>query len=148
MKKKTIKRILLVLGIGVICGGWYAWHEFNRKVKDLKFVRASLRLEASELIRAYETDEGQSNTHYLGKIIAVSGRVRSLETGEGNHLTVVLGEESNLSAVRCSMDSLHQREIAGLKTGDPVIIKGACTGFNPAELLGSDVLLNRCVLEK
>lgn len=147
MKKKKIRMALAILALAVLCGGWYAYHEFTRKVKDLKYVKASVRLEAPELIRAFEQDEAGSNSRYLDKIIAVQGVVRSVETSERNHITVVLGAANNLSSVRCSMDSSHQSELAPLTAGSPVTLKGACAGFNSDELLGSDVLLNRCVTE-
>lgn len=145
MKKKKIRMALAILALAVLCGGWYAYHEFTRKVKDLKYVKASMRLEAPGLIRVFERDEDGSNKRYLDKIIAVSGRVKSVETNERNHITVVLGEANSLSSVRCSMDSLHQSELPPLLEGSEVTLKGACAGFNKDELLGSDVLLNRCV---
>jgi len=71
-----------------------------------------------------------------------------VEKNGNGFYTVILGEEFLMSSVRCSMDSLHQMDVASLTTGTLVTMKGNCSGFNRDELLGSDVILNRCVIEK
>src|SRR5688572_8796338 len=146
MKKKRI--IFSVVAIAMLCGGWYGFREYNRKVKDLSKVKAELRIQASDLITAFEKSENEANTLYLDKIIAVNGTVRSVEKDDKGHFSVILGKENSLSSVRCSMDSSHQAEVSRLAAGTSVTMKGACTGFNADELIGSDVILNRCVLEK
>jgi hypothetical protein len=147
MKKKTII-IIAIIGFALAGGGWYAYSEYTRKVKDLATVSAEVQISAAELISAFESNEGKANTSYLDKIIAVKGPVRSVEKNDQGHFTVILGEAGSLSAVRCSMDSSHQEEVASLPEGSLVTMKGACTGFNADEMLGSDVILNRAVLQK
>jgi hypothetical protein len=47
------------------------------------------------------------------------------------------------------MDSVHQQDAAKVSVGTSVTVRGACTGFNKDEMgLGSDVILNRCVIVK
>lgn len=147
MKRKKLKIVLAIIAIFLVGGGLYAWGEFNRKVKDLTHVKAGIRTEAKSLISAFETNEMKGNTQYLDKIIAVKGKVRTVEKSAAGHYTVILGEENNMSSVRCSMDSVHQQEVESLTAGSLVTMKGACTGFNKDELLGSDVILNRCVVD-
>ena len=144
MKKKKI--VLLIIAFSLIGGGWYAYSEFNRKVKDLSKVRADIELNSVDLISFFERNESVANVNYLDKIIAVKGRVRTIEKNEAGHYSVILGDESSMSSVRCSMDSSHLGGIVDVPEGAVVTIKGACTGFNSNELLGSDVILNRCVL--
>jgi hypothetical protein len=147
MKKKTIKIILgVILGV-LIGGGLYAYREFNRKVKDLSHVKAGVKLDATQLISAFENDESVGNSRFLDKVVAVKGKVKTVEKDENGYYTVILGDDQLMSSVRCSMDSSHQHEVAGIPMGTLVTMKGACTGFNRDELLGSDVILNRCVLE-
>jgi hypothetical protein len=45
------------------------------------------------------------------------------------------------------MDSVHNNEAAILQKGTHATMKGICTGFNKDELLGSDVILIRCVVD-
>src|SRR5687767_834945 len=147
MKKKTWRIILGVVLLLLVSGGLYAFKEFNRKVKDLTYVKAGLRQDAGQLISEFETNEANSNTKYLDKIIAVSGKVKTVEKNGNGHITVILGDENSMSSVRCSMDSLHQQDVASLAPGTMITMKGACAGFNKDELLGSDVILNRCVVQ-
>lgn len=146
MKKKKI--ILGVIAVAVIGGVWFGYGEYSRKVKDLADVNAQITMQSSELIAAFEKNETAANTELLDKIIAVKGNVKEIEKNDHGHYTIVLGDAANMSFVRCSMDSVHIKEITGLKEGSAVTVKGACTGFNADELLGSDVILNRCVIEK
>ena len=147
MKKKKII-ILAIIAFALGGGGWYAYTEYTRKVKDLSKVKADIELSSLALINAFEADEARANAEYLDKIIAIKGPVKKVEKNERGHFTVILGDPNVLSSVRCSMDSLHQQEVAHLPEGSLVTLKGACTGFNADELLGSDVILNRAVLEK
>jgi hypothetical protein len=146
MKKKRI--ILSLLVVAVIGGGWFGYGEYSRKVKDLSKVKASVVMQVDELITRFEINEAEANKQLLDKIIAVKGTVRMLEKNDRGHQTIVLGEAGSMSSVRCSMDSVHVKDLQLVKEGDLITVKGACTGFTQDELLGSDVILNRCVLEK
>jgi hypothetical protein len=42
---------------------------------------------------------------------------------------------------------MHNEETENLVSGSKVTVKGVCTGFNADELLGSDVILNRCSIK-
>ena len=147
MKKKNLKIGIAVILLVLVSGALYAYKEFNRKVKDLTYVKAGVTLEATSLISAFEKDEAAGNKEYLDKIIAVKGTVKSVEKNSDGYYTVILGEESSMSSVRCSMDSTHQQDVAAIPAGTTITMKGACAGFNKDELLGSDVILNRCVVQ-
>lgn len=147
MKKKTLI-IVTTLLIALGACAWYAYSEFTRKVKDLSTVRADMHLSAAELIAEFEANEKSANEKYLDKVVAVRGTIREVQkSGEGNY-AVVLGSGEGLSSVRCSMDADYAGEVADLPEGTLVIVKGAVTGFYSDELLGSDVVLNRAVIQR
>ena len=141
------RTIFIVIILAIAFGGWYAYKEYNRTNVDLADVKPEASLSAADLIRSFESDSASANKKYLGKILAVSGQVKSIER-DGNSATVILGDKGSMSSVRCSMDTTHIQEIASLKEGQGITIKGNCTGFNQDELLGSDVILNRCAVAK
>lgn len=145
MKKKQI--FFSIILVAVFAGAWYGYGEYSRKVINLSDVKAQFHLEAAELLHAFEKDEAGANTLYLDKIIAVKGQVRSVEKDDKGNYTLVMGDGSSMSSVRCSMDSVHVKDVESVKEGNELTVKGACTGFNKDELLGSDVILNRCVIE-
>ena len=96
------------------------------------------------MIAAFEKDSATANKQYLGKILAVTGNVKSVEKDDRS-ATVILGTEGSLASVRCSMDSAFVQQAAAINNGTSVTIKGHCTGYMADELIGSDVILNRCV---
>lgn len=144
-----MKRLILILVVIVLlASGWYGYKLYTGKVPSLTEVKADVKVSAKDLIAAFEKDSAAANKIYLGKIVEVEGLLKAIDTAAG---TVALGETGSTSSVRCSMDSSFVKTIAGLNVGNLLTIKGACTGFMPDETglgLGSDVVLNRCVLKK
>lgn len=147
MKKKTVKIILGIIFGMLAAIAFYAYKEFNRKVKDLSYVKAGIHMDAAQLISTFEKNETAGNSQFLDKIIAVKGNVKAVEKTDKGYYTVILGGDNSMSSVRCSMDSVHQDEVADIIAGTVITMKGSCTGFNRDELLGSDVILNRCVVQ-
>ena len=144
MNRKKLFWIILI--IAVIVGGWYAYSEYNRTQDDLKKRKADYVVEAAQLLEEFENQEIESQKKYADKIIEVNGNVKGIEQEDGS-VTIVLGNEITLSSIRCAMDTLHQHDASGLSKGSSLIIRGACTGYNKDELgLGSDLILNRCVI--
>ena len=146
MKKKRI--IIVAIAILILGGGWYGYKEYSRKVPDLSRVKAEMKMNTRELITAFEKNEAAANTEFLDKIIEVEGTINSVEKDEKGFYTVILGNDGSMSSVRCSMNAEHQEDVVKLSVGSVATIRGACTGFNANELLGSDVVLNRCVIAK
>jgi len=144
-----MKRIILILVLIVlIAAGWYGYKLYTGKIPSLTEVKTDASISATDLIAAFEKDSASANKQYLGKILEVQGMVKSVDTTAA---TLAIGDTASTSSVRCSMDSAFVKTISGLNQGSSITIKGACTGFMPDETglgLGSDVVLNRCVLKK
>lgn len=134
--------VLLILVIAAIV----VYREYNRENADMINTDADAHVQASQLIAAFEKNDSVANLDYRNKILIVSGTVRSLDTSSDHH-TIVLGDSSSMSSVRCLLDTKHIQTAEGLTIGTIVRIKGAITGFKKDELgIGSDVELNRCVV--
>ncbi|MBK5270517.1 MAG: hypothetical protein JJE22_05825 [Bacteroidia bacterium] len=128
-------------------GIWQGVSEYNRANKDFSNVTADIKIVATDLIQEYETNDSSANKKYLGKIIEISGVIKDIAKDEAGYYTVVLGDTASMSSVRCSMDSVHQQDAARQTIGSSATVRGSCTGFNKDEMgLGSDVILNRCVI--
>ena len=150
LKKNKRKFIwpLFILAAGV--GAWYGIKLYNKKNPDLIHVKADIKISAVDLIHEYEKNESASNQKYPGKIVEVNGNIKEVKMDDKGYYTVILGDNSSMTSVRCSMDTVHQQDAAKLTAGSSTTVRGACTGFKKNELLGenlgSDVELNRCVL--
>lgn len=141
-----MKRIItIIVIIALLAAGWYAYKAYTGKVKSLTKVDTEIKVTATELISAFETDSATANKKYLGKILEVTGTAKSIEK-DGQSATVVLGTPGNMSSVRCSMDTAQAGKASTINEGANITVKGACTGFISEELLGSDVILNRCII--
>ena len=140
--KRYVVFLLVIALLAFI--GWKGYQYFYKAPQSLSAQAAAATLSASELIKAFESDSAKANHTYLGKVIAVEGIIKSIEQEEG--VTIILGEEGSMSSVRCSMDTTQKKDWKELSKGKKVLIKGNCTGYNSDELLGADVILNRCVL--
>ena len=135
--------IILTAGIGV----WQGLKLYNEKNPDYLNVKADIKISAVDFIHEYEANDSAANQKYPGKVVETDGNIKKIEKDEKGYYTVVLGDTSNFSSVRCSMDTVHNEDAAHLTAGSFVILRGACTGFNKDEMgLGSDVILNRCAV--
>jgi putative nucleic acid binding protein len=143
------KRKIIIAGIAIVgvIAAAYIYYQYNRTVQGLNDVPADYSVNATELINEYVSNETVANQKYQNKILAVKGTIKKVEDAGAGGI-VVLGDTTDMSSVRCVLDSNTNAMGAGLQRGAVITIKGAITGFNKDEtgLLGSDVQLNRCVI--
>ena len=131
-----------------LTAGLYGYMEYTKTNMDLMYAKADHVTRVKEFIKEFEENEQTANTEFLDKIIAVSGAIKDIIKEDEGFYTVVMGNEACKSSVRCSMDADQQPGDTLLQLGSDITIKGVCTGFNTNKALGSDVILNRCVIEK
>jgi hypothetical protein len=143
-RKKIIWLGILLIALG---GAWYGYSEYSRSNKNYQHVKPDFSISASDLIHEYEAGDSAASLKYNGKAIEVSGNVKTIDKDEKGFYTITLGDSTSLSSVRCSMDTTHKDDAAGLIAGSSVTLRGACTGFYKDEMgLGSDVILNFCAV--
>lgn len=132
------RKILLFIGIAALCAALTGFYFYQQKTPDASSYTTDLKISAEELFAAYESDESAANDRFLGKTIEVSGVVqevaRNLENGT---TTVLLKTDGLLGAVSCELAASVDE---ALNSGDPVKLKGICSGML------MDVVLNRCVI--
>ena len=141
------KRIFLAVLLIMIAGALYVYKEYNRTNVDISKEKPAFNLSATELIKAFSDNASSASTRYVGKIISVTGLVKNLKKDERGYYTVSLGDTTSMSSVRCSIDSMYTSLVTAVKPGMKLIVKGNCTGYDEDELLGLDVIVNRCVIE-
>ena len=142
------KRILLAVVLVLVAAGIYVYQEYNRTNVNISTEKPAYIISATELITAFSGDDSVASKKYVGKIISVTGMVKNVLKDDRGYYTVSLGDTSSMSSVRCSVDSMYTNRAASIRQGVNVKIKGNCTGYNEDELLGLDVIVNRCVIEE
>jgi RecJ-like exonuclease len=134
----SAKRILLiVLALGVI-GAGIGYALWNKPHENMASSKAKTTVAATALFAAYNADENAANAQYLGKTIAVTGKVleTSAETGGPVKITLETGDDF---AVICELDALSQHARTSFPVGETITLKGKCDGLN------LDVQLSRCI---
>jgi len=132
------KRILLlILGLGLIgvAIGFALW---NKPHENIAKSKAEATVEAVALFKEYNTDENAANGKFLGKTIAVTGKVKECSKTGGGPPKVTL-ETGDEFAVICELDALSRHPRTDFQVGETVTFKGKCDGLN------LDVQLSRCV---
>lgn len=147
MRRNLVLSIAGLLIITLIAAS-YVYREYNRRNPSVTEMTADVSIQAGALVAAFAEDSAAANASYLGKVIELTGFVKSVDKDASGEYTLSLGEPESLSSVRCSMtaDTTHlsSQKIAGTT----VVLKGICTGFMPDDMgLGADVILNRSVIE-
>jgi hypothetical protein len=146
-RKKIIRYIVLPLLLIAGAAALYIYKEYNRTHKDTANLKPDYSITADALIKEFSDNEQASNTKYWDKVVRVEGIVKELARDDKGFYSIVLGDTASMSAVRCSVDSIHSREAALVQKGSVVSVKGICSGYNADEMLGSDIILVRSVID-
>ncbi len=146
MKPKKIIWLIIVLVVAAVA--WYAYREYTRTHKDLHTLQPDFTITAAGLTEEYEKGETAAASKFNDMIVEVSGRIKKTEKDEKGDYTVVL-DGKGTSSVRCLVDTPYRKDAAILQAGTSAVVRGVCTGFIRDDMgLGSDVILNRCVIIK
>lgn len=133
-----MKRIIIIILAIALVGGIIAYQMYNKPHKDMTSAESDISIEASELLKAFETDESAANQQYNDKVIAVSGKVADVGNEDGI-VKVTLDAGNPLGGVICQLDELSEHDRTDFEIGETVTLKGLCTGYL------MDVVLVRCV---
>lgn len=136
MTTKRILLLLLVLGIMGAAIGYALW---NKPHENMAKAEAEVTISASTLYKTYNADETAANAQYLGKTIAVSGKVKEFSTGDGSAPPKIMLETEDDFGVICELDGMTSHARTKFEQGEMVTLKGKCDGLN------LDVQLSRCV---
>lgn len=146
MRKKIMPYLLIALVL-LVASGLYVYYQYNRKNTETTSIKPDFIFAAPELVKAFQSDENAANTRYLGKVMEVSGTIKSLDKDQSGLYTVVIGDTESMSSVRCSMGTRSADDSLRFTIGAAITIKGFCTGFTADDMgLGADVILNRSVV--
>jgi hypothetical protein len=136
-----MRKILFILLFLAVAGGAIGYYMWNKPHASVSGKTPDFSLSPAALLADFQQDEQAANTKYLGKIIQVSGKILEIIPGEELQMQVVLETGDLMSRVSCGLEENHEAFLErGLKKGDPVTIKGFCSGMT------LDVVLDRCVI--
>ena len=109
----------MVLGIvGVV----YVFNKPHASVGSPEYLVA-----ANDLIAEFEHNESAANKKYVGRAVEVNGRVAEVMQKE-NAFLILLGDSTFVSRVSCTLQDTGDDMAYGLRKGDPLTVRGICTG--------------------
>ncbi len=124
-KKVKILLLIVVLGTAGFFGArYYAYHAGQR---DIQSEDAAYTVASTAVVNEFTSDVNGANKKYLGKPVAISGTITSVNAKE-----VILD-----NSVNCNLNAAD----SNLKNGQKVTIKGRVVGFD--DLLG-ELKLDQC----
>lgn len=123
VKKLLIIGIVLALFIAV--AGYY--YVFVYSVQNHRDVSKEVAIEvsATELVKAFITNEQAANQQYLNKAIAVKGAVIQVAQNQSQQKTLLIGSEMELSNVFITLKDTS----TPFKIGDTILVKAICSGY-------------------
>lgn len=131
--------LLLFLTIGLLLYGSF-YHLSENSSPEL--AKASIPVNASDLIGLSEKDEASFNHQYLYKVLSVRGVIRKVKKTHSG-VTVLLGGHAALPEfISCNLDTLYTSRQPDLHTGDSCTIQGNCAGRL------KDIVLLQCIIER
>lgn len=106
--------------------------------------KPALSMNAFQLVNDYKSNEVAADEHYKGKVLEVSGIIRSIGKDIMDTMYVSLegGGEFEMRGVQCYFADSERNKLATLSKGRWITIKGRCDG------LMMNVLLKECVIVK
>lgn len=134
----TLKRILLLILVLGLVGAAIGYVLWNKPHENMERSEAQAKLEATALFQEYNADEAAANSKYLGKTIAVTGKVKESSKPENSPAKITLETGDEFSVI-CELDALSQHPRTEFPVGETITLKGKCDGLN------LDVQLSRCV---
>ena len=132
-----MKKYLLIIASLALIGGVVGYRMYNKPHVETSGSTADVVITPAELLAAYTSDEMKADSMYLDKILEVEGVIVSInEVENGGSISLDTGDA--MSSIICEFE--NKADVANVKVGDNVKVKGFCTG----KLM--DIVLSRCSL--
>lgn len=142
------------LGVVFLCMGGFSFLGLGSKgVKPS--TKQKLRLQEEEalsditaktLFRAYQENVVKADNEYKGKELYITGELHSVDQPDTGQIIVYLsGGRYELTRVSCVLDAKYRDDVAFLKPGAKIRVKGICEGKSRHS---GHVMMNKCDLLK
>lgn len=144
--RKQIKYGLIgILVVGLIGIGTIIYM-FNMPHRNVLSEKALFEVTTTELVDAFLTDQPAANKKYLDQVVAVTGKIASIDKDMNNQTVILLSDDTQGAGVRSSFTLETNPDPDQLRLGEYVTIKGVVRAG--AEYLADLDLLEHVILEK
>jgi hypothetical protein len=126
--KKSLKIAAIIAVVAILSGAYVAYRMWNKPHADATDL-PGIKVNASELVGAFETDETAANAKYLSKVVEVSGTVSEVNDQDSILFVNLTYPEAMMGGVQITVDSRSMESAKNLKEGDNATFKGFCNGY-------------------
>jgi hypothetical protein len=140
LKKRKFFWVTIPLCLVLIALAW-GYHLYNKPHGSAADGTVAISLNADSLFAQYQRDEHSADQLYLGKVIEVSGKIAEIQQNTQSEV-LILSTQSGSGGINCQLFPGEDKREPPYHTGDPVKIRGRCTGFL------MDVNLADCVVSR
>ena len=141
MRKRSILLIAVLISVVVVL---FVYREYTRTNESMRQATADFKIPANDLMKEFALGDSAASKKYLGRVIEVKGVVKGIND---DSTTITLGNPSDMSSIICSLDTNNiKSQLPSMRS--IVTIRGSFNGFNKDDLLGTDLIMNRCIIIK
>lgn len=108
--------------------------------KNMNKAKANHVIAANNLFNEFNANEAQANKKYMGLVIEVNGSIADISEDQKGDKVVMLKNDDDFPGVLCTLTKKETDKISSYKTGQPIKIRGICTGML------MEVVLKDCVI--
>ncbi len=126
--KRNLKIVIVIGLVAAAIGGFVAYKMWNKPHADASEMEG-IKVSAIDLYKAFETNEQQANTTYVGKVLEISGAVAEIENTDSIARVIFSVPDATFGSVRVSMDKRHLDDVKSLVPAQNIVVKGFCSGF-------------------
>jgi hypothetical protein len=146
------KKIILVLGIGVLIAGIIGAVMFFQPHRDVQNTKTDFSYQASEIVNEYLTDVNKANNKYLdeegnSKVLEIIGTVAEISEDFKNQKVILLKSDSDKAGVSCTFTQETNQHTLNTKIGDKITVKGVIrsgAAFDEDLDMYENVILEKC----
>ena len=150
--KQILKRGIIVVLVGIIIAAGIGLYLFYMPHRDVQAAETDYSLSSSQIVNEYLNDKETANMKYLAadgdsKILEVSGVVAKISEDFNGQKVVLLKGKEDKAGVSATFSDETNANIASLKIGEPVIVKGVIrsgASYDKDLELYEHVILDKC----
>ena len=146
--KGRYKKWIIVLMVLLFGGVAAVWYIFTEKFEDTGKVKADYTVNAADFIKEFKLNGSAANQKYSERIIIVNGTVSEIKNADTT-ANILMTDPNTGDYIIFAFQQQHVSEARQMKKGDPVSVKGSCSGGNYSEILGVEsISFKRCAVNK
>ncbi|GGH79536.1 hypothetical protein HNQ91_005070 [Filimonas zeae] len=139
MKRK--KQLIIAGAVLCLLAAAWGFYLYNKPRSGVNALQADTSITADSLYSHFAGNEQQANQLFGNKVVEVSGVVALVQPGQQGASVILAAKNDMGGGINCSLASGQQAD--NLLVGQPVKIKGRCTGYLMDVNLVDAVFVNR-----